>query len=114
MMKTMTVVIPVSRRLGQVTLATSARTCWKNANGLVLAAMNSVPDPALRRISLVTPRAPQLAFAPTKIRTASKLRADKPNHRLAAQRVRRALHITRGRPAQELFGRNPPALAAPG
>src|SRR5688572_19491655 len=35
--KTMTVVITVSRRVGQVTLATSVRTCCKNSKGFVLA-----------------------------------------------------------------------------
>jgi hypothetical protein len=34
----MTVVTPVSRRDGQATLDTSARTCWRNVNGLVFAA----------------------------------------------------------------------------
>ena len=36
---TMTVEIMVSRRLGQTTLAVSARTCWRNVRGLVLSAM---------------------------------------------------------------------------
>lgn len=33
----MTVVIVVSRRVGQTTLATSERTCWANCNGFVRA-----------------------------------------------------------------------------
>src|SRR4029450_5693223 len=37
MASTMTVVMTVSRRVGQVTLATSVRTCWTNSKGLVLA-----------------------------------------------------------------------------
>src|SRR6056297_1033119 len=37
MMKTMTEVIPTSRRLGQTTFETSERTCWTNWSGLVLA-----------------------------------------------------------------------------
>src|SRR3990170_7287477 len=37
MSSTMTVVIMVSRRVGQVTLATSVRTCCMNSKGLVLA-----------------------------------------------------------------------------
>jgi hypothetical protein len=37
MMSTMTVVIAVSRRVGHVTLAVSARTCWMNSKGPVLA-----------------------------------------------------------------------------
>jgi hypothetical protein len=37
MMNTMTVVMIVSRRLGQVTFDTSVRTCCKNSNGFVLA-----------------------------------------------------------------------------
>src|SRR3990170_7202517 len=37
MSSTMTVVIMVSRRVGQVTLATSVRTCCRNSKGLVLA-----------------------------------------------------------------------------
>ena len=36
----MTVVITVSRRVGQVTLATSVRTCCKNSKGFVLAIFN--------------------------------------------------------------------------
>jgi hypothetical protein len=31
----MIVVTTVSRRVGQATFATSARTCWRNVNGLV-------------------------------------------------------------------------------
>src|SRR5450759_3001703 len=37
MMSTMIVVITVSRRVGQVTLATSVRTCCRNSKGFVLA-----------------------------------------------------------------------------
>src|SRR5262249_60307834 len=37
MASTMAVVTTVSRRVGQVTLATSVRTCWINSKGLVLA-----------------------------------------------------------------------------
>ena len=37
MIMTMTVVSPVSRRVGQVIFATSARTCWMNCRGLVRA-----------------------------------------------------------------------------
>lgn len=33
-----TVVTPVSRRVGQTTFATSARTCWRNVNGFVFVA----------------------------------------------------------------------------
>ncbi len=35
--ETMTVVKSTSRRVGQTTLETSARTCWMNVSGLVLA-----------------------------------------------------------------------------
>ncbi len=34
----MMVVTTVSRRVGHTTFATSARTCWRNVNGFVLAA----------------------------------------------------------------------------
>src|ERR1051325_8693763 len=37
MASTMIVVMTVSRRVGQVTLATSVRTCWINSKGFVLA-----------------------------------------------------------------------------
>src|SRR5690606_6024359 len=37
MMKTITVVMIVSRRVGQVTFEVSARTCWRNSSGLVFA-----------------------------------------------------------------------------
>ena len=40
MTTTMTVEIAVSRRLGQTTFAASARTCWRNAKGLDLSAIN--------------------------------------------------------------------------
>jgi len=36
MASTIVVVMTVSRRVGQVTLATSVRTCWINSKGLVL------------------------------------------------------------------------------
>jgi hypothetical protein len=37
---TMTVETAVSRREGHTILAVSARTCWRNAKGLGLSAMN--------------------------------------------------------------------------
>src|SRR5690606_35705278 len=37
MMKTITVVMIVSRRVGQVTFEVSERTCWRNSSGLVFA-----------------------------------------------------------------------------
>ena len=40
MTNTMTVVIEVSLRVGQVTLAASARTCCRNSNGFVFAILS--------------------------------------------------------------------------
>jgi hypothetical protein len=39
MMKTITVEIAVSRRVGQTIFVASERTCWRNVKGLVLEAI---------------------------------------------------------------------------
>ena len=48
---TMAVVMRVSRRVGQVTFAVSARTCWKNWVGLFLAMSYTFVPEGFRHLS---------------------------------------------------------------